>query len=57
MSYQIFVVTRIEELIEQARKLARARTGAPPEVRQAYAVPEIVTLAVTALAFVVTLFL
>ena len=55
MSYQIFVVTRIEELIEQARKLARA--GAPPEVQQAYAVPEIVTRVVTGVAFVATLFL
>jgi hypothetical protein len=58
MSYHTFVVTRIEELVEQARKDA-ARSGeasAPPEVWQAYAVPEIVALVVTGVAFVVTLF-
>jgi hypothetical protein len=59
MDYQTFVVTRIEELVDQAkrqRKLA-GDTGEPPPVRRPYAVPEIVALAVTALAFVVSLFL
>ena len=59
MSYHTFVVTRIEELVEQARKDA-ARPGAQgvsPEVRRTYAVPEIVALVGTALAFVGSLFL
>jgi hypothetical protein len=59
MGYHTFVVTRIEELVEHARKEA-ARSGdgtEPPEVRRSYAVPEIATLVVTGVAFVVTLFL
>lgn len=57
MSYHTFVVTRIEELIEQARKEAAARgdAGTPLEVRQTYAVPEIAALVVTGVAFVLTL--
>lgn len=57
MSYQTFVVTRIEELVEQARKqMARAgETADPAQVRRPYAVPEIVALAVTGIAFVATL--
>ena len=59
MSYYTFVVTRIEELVERARRdAARGGTdGAAPEVRQNYAVPEIVALVCTGLAFVVSLFL
>jgi hypothetical protein len=63
MSYHTFVVTRIEELVEQARKDAAragaARAGAAsgaPEVRRSYAVAEIVALVVTGLAFVAALF-
>lgn len=59
MSYYTFVVTRIEELVEQARKRS-ARAGADepsPQVRQYYAVPEIVALVTTGLAFVASLFL
>jgi hypothetical protein len=58
MSYHTFVVTRIEELVEQARRDA-ARSGATapaPPVRYSYALPEIVALVVTGLAFVVSLF-
>jgi hypothetical protein len=59
MGYHTFVVTRIEELVEKARKEA-TRSGdrtEPPEVRRSFAVPEIVALVVTGVAFVVTLFL
>src|SRR5919112_3731785 len=44
MSYHTFVVTRIEELIEQARKHQTALGGATaaPTVRHSLAVPEIV---------------
>ena len=58
MSYHTFVVTRIEELVDQAKRDLR-RTGGSTEgeeVRRPYAVPEIVALAVTGLAFVVSLF-
>ncbi len=57
MSYQTFVVTRIEELVEKARKEMARRGGTPDsvEVRRTYAVPEIVALAVTGVTFVVTL--
>jgi len=57
MSYQTFVVTRIEELVEQARKEMhrRGETADSAEVRRSYAVPEVVALAVTGLALVVTL--
>lgn len=56
-SYQTFVVTRIEELVEQARKEMhrRGESADSAEVRRAYAVPEIVALVVTGLAFVATL--
>ena len=59
MSYHTFVVTRIEELVDQARrdqKLAgRSADGAV--VRRPYAVPEIVAMAVAGAAFVASLFL
>jgi hypothetical protein len=59
MSYHTFVVTRIEELVEQAHKRSvRAGADEPsPQVRQTYAVPEIVVLVGTGLAFVASLFL
>jgi hypothetical protein len=58
MSYQIFVVTRIEELVEHAKKEAAKRgdtSTAAAHHRLAW--PEIVALAVTGGAFVVSLFL
>ena len=58
MSYHTFVVTRIEELVEQARKEAARDGAAPtPEVRRSLAVPEIVGLVVTGTAFLASLFL
>lgn len=54
-TYQSFVLSRILDLVAQAR-----RGGAPssePEVRKVYAVPELVGLAVTAAAFLVSLML
>ena len=57
MSYHTFVVTRVEELVDQAKR-DLARHGGSTEgcqVRQPYAVPEIVALVVTALAFGVSL--
>ena len=58
MSYHTFVVTRIEELVDQAKRELRRRGGSTEglEVTRPYAVPEIVALAVTGLAFVVSLF-
>ena len=57
MSYQTFVVTRLEELVEEAkREHARLQTE-PPEAHHELAWPELVALAVTGLAFVVSLFL
>ncbi len=57
MSYHTFVVTRIEELVDQAKRDLARRGGstAGQHVRQPYAVPEIAALAVTGLAFVVSL--
>ncbi|QWZ06814.1 hypothetical protein KRR39_14895 [Nocardioides panacis] len=57
MSYHTFVVTRIEELVDQAKRELARRGGSTEglHVRQPCAVPEIVALAVTALAFVVSL--
>lgn len=59
MSYQTFVVTRIEELVEQARKEMQRRGGTTDsvEVRRPYAVPELVALGVSGLAFVLSLLL
>src|SRR6476660_8673857 len=58
MSYQTFVVTRIEELVDQAKRDLRRSGGSTEgeQVRRPYAVPEIVALAVTCLAFAVSLF-
>jgi len=58
MSYQTFVVTRIEELVDQAKRDLRRSGGSTEgeQVRRPYAVPEIVALAVTGLAFAVSLF-
>ena len=57
MSYHTFVVTRIEELVDQAKRDLARRGGSTEgqHVRQPYAVPEIAALAVTGLAFVVSL--
>ncbi len=53
MSYQAFVVTRLEDLVERARRdLRGAPAGAP---RRVWAWPEVSALAVTSLAFVVLL--
>jgi hypothetical protein len=58
MSYPTFVVTRIEELVDHAKRDARrdGKSGRA-EVRQRPAVPEVVALAVTGIAFVVSLLL
>jgi hypothetical protein len=57
MSYHTFVVTRIEELVDKAKRDQRFAGGTqePAEVRRLYAVPEIVALTVTGLAFVLSL--
>lgn len=59
MDYQMFVVTRIEELVDQAKRQRRQTgdTSEVPPVRRPYAVPEIVALGATGLAFVVSLLL
>ena len=57
MSYHTFVVTRIEELVDQAKRELRRR-GESTEglaVTRPYAVPEIVALTATGVAFVVSL--
>lgn len=53
MSYQTFVVTRLEELVEQAKKEPGDHPHAP---RYVVARPEVAVLAVTGLAFLVSFF-
>ena len=53
MSYQTFVVTRLEELVEQAKKEPGDRPHGP---RYVVAWPEVAVLAVTGLAFLVSFF-
>jgi hypothetical protein len=59
MDYQTFVVTRIEELVDEAHREEKRHPerAVPREVRQAYAVPELVALVVTGVAFLGSLFL
>ncbi len=62
MTYQTFVVTRIEELVDKAKReaarlSARGETVPVPEVEHRLAVPELVALGVAGLAFVVSLLL
>lgn len=59
MSYTTFVVTRIEQLVDQAKRELKIRGGSAEgaEVRQVYAVPELVALLVSVLAFVAALLL
>lgn len=52
MSYQTFVVTRLEELVEKAKREPGAAPGA---ARHVVAWPEVAALVVTGLAFVVSL--
>jgi hypothetical protein len=54
MSYQTFVVTRLEELVAQAK---REQPGEAGEPRRVLAWPEVAALVVIGLAFVVSLFL
>lgn len=56
MAYEAFVVTRIEELVEKAKKEAGGDAG-PAEDHYSYAWPEITALVVTGTAFVVSQFL
>jgi hypothetical protein len=58
MDYQTFVVTRIEELVDLAKREQRfaGSDPAPAEIVRPYAVLEIVALGVTVLAFVASLF-
>jgi hypothetical protein len=55
MSYQTFVVTRLEELVEQAKR--ERDVEPPPPARHVVAWPEVTALVVSGLAFVVGLFL
>jgi len=59
MSYQVFVLNRINDLLAAARSEQQRRDDRQPvpAVRSRYAVPEIVALAVTGAAFVVSCFL
>ena len=56
VSYQTFVVTRLEELVEQAKREARKHGHEPGAARRVTAWPEVVLLAVSGLAFLVSLF-
>jgi hypothetical protein len=58
MSYTTFVVTRIEELVDSAKRDLKSRGGTTDgqQVTQPWAVPEIVALVVSAVAFVASLF-
>jgi hypothetical protein len=55
MSYQTFVVTRLEELVEQAKR--EPAPGAHPPARYVVAWPEVGVLAATGLAFLLSFFL
>lgn len=55
MSYQTFVVTRIEELVEQEKK--QPRSGPQRGVRRVWAWPEIAALAVTVVALLASFLL
>ena len=55
MSYQTFVVTRLEELVEKAKREPAAEPH--PPARYVVAWPEVVAIVVTGLAFLVSLFL
>jgi hypothetical protein len=55
MSYQTFVVTRLEELVEKAKREPVADPH--PPARHVVAWPEVVALAVTGLAFLLSFFL
>lgn len=55
MSYQTFVVTRLEELVEQAKK--EPASDPQDRARQVVAWPEVAALTVTGLALVVSFFL
>jgi hypothetical protein len=57
MSYQTFVVTRLEELVEEAKREHARQQTEPPAPHHEVAWPLVALLAVTGLAFVVSLFL
>ena len=58
MSYTTFVVTRIEEIVDKAKRDQKAQGGTTEglQVTRPWAVPEVVALVVSALAFVASLF-
>jgi hypothetical protein len=58
MSYTTFVVTRIEEIVDKAKRDLKARGGTTDglQVTRPWAVPETAALVVSALAFVASLF-
>ena len=57
LSYHTFVTTRIEELVDEARRNAKRRGDETvPPVRAFWARPELAALAVSSLAFVASLF-
>lgn len=55
MAYEAFVVTRIDELVETAKKKSQGEAGAAKD-HHVYAWPEIAALVVTGVAFVVSQF-
>ncbi len=57
MTYQTFVVTRLEELIEVAKREHARAEREPGQPRWQTAWPEVALLAISGAAFVVTLFL
>lgn len=57
MSYQTFVVTRLEELVEAAKRELREHGQQPGEPRRTTAWPEVALLVVSGLAFAASLFL
>ena len=58
MSYQTFVLTRLEELVDQAKREHRRDPDATHEpARHVLAWPEVAALVVTGLAFGVSLLL
>ncbi len=55
MTYHAFVVRRIEELVESAKKAELSESSEPALVRRRVALPEIVVLVVSGLGFLVSL--
>ena len=57
MTYQTFVITRLEELVDQAKREHGRRDVAPGRPHQVVAWPEVALLSISGVLFVLSLFL